>query len=156
LLAVAAENRRLRESNLRRRTECEVDQLHAALEQEARELERRLEERKLSALAEFAAGAGHEINNPLAVISGQAQHLQRRLQKMALTNADEPAPSEGEGPPLPAEFGSSLQTIINQTKRIHTLLRELMQFARPPKPRPLWIDLLDLIASAARELQDLA
>ena len=33
----------------------------------------RLETEKLEALAEFAAGAGHEINNPLAVISGRAQ-----------------------------------------------------------------------------------
>ena len=32
---------------------------------------------KLEALAEFAAGAGHEINNPLAVISGRAQLLLR-------------------------------------------------------------------------------
>ena len=27
---------------------------------------------KIEALAEFAAGAGHEINNPLTVISGRA------------------------------------------------------------------------------------
>ncbi len=32
-----------------------------------------LEAEKLEAMAEFAAGAGHEINNPLAVISGRAQ-----------------------------------------------------------------------------------
>ena len=36
-----------------------------------------LERAKLEALAEFAAGAGHEINNPLAVISGRAQLLLR-------------------------------------------------------------------------------
>ena len=30
---------------------------------------------KLEALAEFAAGAGHEINNPLATIIGRAQLL---------------------------------------------------------------------------------
>ena len=31
-----------------------------------------LEVEKLEAMAEFAAGAGHEINNPLTVISGRA------------------------------------------------------------------------------------
>lgn len=30
---------------------------------------------RLEALAEFAAGAGHEINNPLATIIGRAQQL---------------------------------------------------------------------------------
>ena len=32
-----------------------------------------LEREKLEAMAEFAAGAGHEINNPLTVIAGRAQ-----------------------------------------------------------------------------------
>ena len=32
---------------------------------------------KLRALAEFAAGAGHEINNPVATIAGHAQRLLR-------------------------------------------------------------------------------
>ena len=40
--------------------------------------ETRLEERKLDALSEFAAGAGHELNNPLAVIVGRAQLLLSR------------------------------------------------------------------------------
>jgi signal transduction histidine kinase len=175
LLTVAAENRRLRDGQLRRRAETEVDRLHTALIHEVQDNERQLEARKLAALAEFAAGAGHEINNPLAVISGQAQHLQRQLQKLALR--DMPVESvhrwEGEAPAEPgtaarpeprppcvpagvaADFGSSLQTIINQTKRIHGLLRDLMHFAKPPKPRPVWVTLNDLIVSAARELQDL-
>ena len=36
---------------------------------------RTLLEEKLAAMAEFAAGAGHEINNPLAIIGGRAQLL---------------------------------------------------------------------------------
>lgn len=32
---------------------------------------------RLDALAEFAAGAGHEIDNPLATIIGRAQQLLR-------------------------------------------------------------------------------
>ncbi len=35
-----------------------------------REIAEQLQRDKLEALAEFAAGAGHEINNPIATISG--------------------------------------------------------------------------------------
>ena len=40
--------------------------------------QRLLEIEKLEAMAEFAAGAGHEINNPLTVISGRATPVARR------------------------------------------------------------------------------
>ncbi|MCA9048009.1 MAG: hypothetical protein KDA89_04740, partial [Planctomycetaceae bacterium] len=39
--------------------------------------ERLLRDAKLDSLGEFAAGAGHEINNPVAAISGRAQMLLR-------------------------------------------------------------------------------
>ena len=62
----------------------------AALEND---FQRALEAEKLDAMAEFAAGAGHEINNPLTVISGRAQLLLRgetdpeRRHALALINA---------------------------------------------------------------------
>ena len=78
LLHLAVENRRLRQTATRERMERDIDFLHGALAgQHAGEVER-LKTQKLTALAEFAAGAGHEINNPLAVISGQAQYLLNR------------------------------------------------------------------------------
>ncbi len=52
-----------------------------------------VEAEKIAAMAEFAAGAGHEINNPLAVIAGRAQLLLRdeadpeRRRDLALMNA---------------------------------------------------------------------
>ena len=57
------------------RLEVEIDHLRLALEEQVQAEGERLHSAKLEALAEFAAGAGHEINNPLAVISGQAQYL---------------------------------------------------------------------------------
>src|SRR5204862_7940439 len=75
LLTVAAENRRLQQRAQAARLEREVDGLHEALRDQVRGETERLHRAKLNALAEFAAGAGHEINNPLAVISGQAQYL---------------------------------------------------------------------------------
>ncbi len=143
LLTVAAENRRLREGSLRRRTEAEADRMHDALERQSAVAAESLRASKLSALAEFAAGAGHEINNPLAVISGQAQYVLGHAAQWFTVEAS-------DGP------RKSLQTIIAQTKRIHSLLRDLMQFARPSAPRPAWFDLTELLPETAASLRDLA
>ena len=96
----------------------------------------RLQTDKLETLAEFAAGAGHEINNPLAVISGQAQYL--------LGYESDPGRQK------------ALQTIIGQTQRIHDLLTELMQFARPAKPHKRPIDVGSLMREVTVALGDLA
>ncbi len=71
-----------------------------------------LDEAKLTALAEFAAGAGHEMNNPLAVISGRAQLLLR-----------------GE---TDAARRADLALIKAQATRVHEMIADLMLFARPP------------------------
>jgi two-component system, NtrC family, sensor kinase len=142
LLLTAAENRRLREAVHRVRLEAEVDRLHEALEAQASGEDGRLKAGKLGALAEFAAGAGHEINNPLAVISGQAQYL--------LAHADDWSAGDPERP------RKALNAIIAQTHRVHGILRDLMQFARPPAPRPGWFDLPSLLAETAASLGELA
>ena len=142
LLATAAENRRLREAAYRVRLETEVDHLHAALEEQTTGEDGRAAAGKLAALAELAAGAGHEINNPLAVISGQAQYL--------LAHGADWFQGDPERP------RKALNTIIGQTHRIHSLLRDLMQFARPAAPRPAWFDLPTLLAETASSLAELA
>src|SRR5262249_42182331 len=114
LLSLAAENRRLAQEPMVQRLEGDVDALQRALEMIKAGEADRLQSQKLTALAEFAAGAGHEINNPLAVISGQAQYL--------LSHEADP------------DRQRALQTIINQVQRIHRLLVEVMHFARPPQP----------------------
>ncbi|WP_158633345.1 ATP-binding protein [Tautonia sociabilis] len=69
----------------------------------------------LDAMAEFAGGAAHELNNPLAIIAGRAQLLRSR----------EPDPDRRK----------DLQTIIDQARRAHQILRDLIYIARPPAPR---------------------
>jgi signal transduction histidine kinase len=49
-----------------------------------------------------------------------------------------------------------LQTIISQAQRIHDLLSELMQFARPPRPQKRPLDLGGLIREVTVALGDLA
>jgi signal transduction histidine kinase len=136
LLALAVENRALRDEPTRVRLERDVDALHHALEEQRAGEAERLQARKLAALAEFAAGAGHEINNPLAVISGQAQYLL--------------------GHEADRERQHSLQTIIGQTQRIHQILRDLMQFARPSPPRKEVVNLPGLVREVADSLCELA
>ncbi|MFO0911282.1 MAG: HAMP domain-containing sensor histidine kinase, partial [Isosphaeraceae bacterium] len=75
----------------------------------------RLRSAKLDSLAEFAAGAGHELNNPLAVIVGRAQLL--------LARTSDPAAMR------------SLRAILSQAQRAHRILRDLIYVARPPAPR---------------------
>jgi signal transduction histidine kinase len=96
----------------------------------------RVEAAKLAAVAEFAAGASHEINNPLAVISGHSQYLLKQ----------EPDGRRRE----------ALESIVRQTRRIHSVLAELMLFARPPEPRPEWLDLARVVREAVAELAPLA
>jgi signal transduction histidine kinase len=143
VLTLAAENRRLRGAAYQPQLEWELDELQRAYTAQVHTEDQRLQAAKLSALAEFAAGAGHEINNPLAVISGQAQHLLNH--ERAWFSAD----TEGKA-------ANALSTIIGQTKRVHALLRDLIQFARPAPPRKTWFDLPTLLGEVAAGLEDLA
>jgi signal transduction histidine kinase len=143
LLSSAAENRRLRDLRLHQELEAEVDRLHSALTQRLHSEGERLQASKLDALAELAAGAGHEINNPLAVISGQAQYLLGHATTWFTPAAEEKATT-------------ALKAIVTQTRRIHSLLRDLMQFARPAPPARGAVDLPSLMGEVAHMLGDLA
>jgi signal transduction histidine kinase len=89
---------------------------------------------KLEALAEFAAGAGHEINNPVATIVGRAELLLK-----------------GETNP---ERREALLTIGAQALRIRDMIGDLMLFARPPRPEPKSLDLVEVVDDVLRALSD--
>jgi signal transduction histidine kinase len=152
LLRLAAENRRLEGGSALARLEQDVDSLQRALEEQRAGEAERLRTQKLGALAELAAGAGHEINNPLAVISGQAQYLLKKV--------SDPAPTAGEAADRPpadrAALAASCQAIIGQAQRIHQILSDLMLFARPPRPQKHWVDVPGLVSEVAASLGELA
>lgn len=100
------------------------------------DFDRRLRDAKLAALAEFAAGAGHEINNPVATILGRAQLLLK----------EETDPSRRR----------SLAAIASQALRIRDMIGDLMLFARPPKPEPTEIDLTSIAAEVCGPLAERA
>jgi signal transduction histidine kinase len=92
---------------------------------------------RLEALAEFAAGAGHEINNPLATIIGRAQLLLK----------DEHDPQRRQ----------MLLAIGAQAYRIRDMIGDTMLFARPPKPELQDVKMADIVGQVvSRQLDQMA
>ena len=83
----------------------------------------------LESMAEFAAGAGHEINNPLGSIVGQTQLL---LKQEEQTNRRQ-----------------ALATIGSQAWRIRDMIGDCMLFARPPAAELQDCELSDLVRQAS-------
>jgi putative nucleotidyltransferase with HDIG domain len=85
----------------------------------------------LVVVGEMAAGAAHEMNNPLAVISGRSQLLAAQL----------------EDP----KFKASANLIFEQSHRLSQIITELMDFARPTTPEPAQCEVSQLVEEAIRE-----
>ncbi len=88
---------------------------------------------KFEALAEFAAGAGHELNNPVATIAGRVQLL--------LGSESDP------------ERRAALATIGGQAYRIRDMIGDLMVFGRPPQPELDSIDLASTVQATLTEFE---
>lgn len=97
---------------------------------------REVEDAKLQALYTLAAGAGHEINNPLGSIAGRAQLLIR----------DESDP----------ERRRTLAKINSQAFRAHEMISDMMLFARPPQPVREQIDLKTIVNDVVDSLSEVA
>lgn len=89
------------------------------------------EQQKLDALAEFAAGAGHEINNPLAIIGGRAQLLLREIEH--------------------PEHRRQLGVIVAQVKRAYEMIADIRFFARPPQAELRMFNLCEELKILASE-----
>lgn len=103
-----------------------------------RELEQdfaaQLQVAKLLAMRDFAYGASHEINNPLANISSRAQTL--------LLDEKDP------------ERRKKLATINAQAFRAFEMIADVMLFAKPPQIETHSVDLLACLERALRELAE--
>ncbi len=93
-----------------------------------------LRRRSLAMIAEMAAGAAHELNNPLAVIAG-------RSEMMARAATDE-------------KMASGLNIITEQAHRCSAIVNELMAFAKPDPPSPEPIDLGTVLEALCAEVAD--
>jgi putative nucleotidyltransferase with HDIG domain len=82
-------------------------------------------------VGEMAAGAAHEMNNPLAVISGRSQLLASQLTD-------------------PKQKAAAKQ-VADNADRLSQIITELMDYAKPIPAKPLECDLADLIDRAFHE-----
>lgn len=89
-------------------------------------------QRLIDTVTAMAAGAAHELNNPLTVISARAQALGMRI-------AD-------------AEAKKSLDVISAHARAASDIVSELMAFAKSPLPTPTSFDLQGCINEVAAEL----
>ena len=83
------------------------------------------------AVGEMAAGAAHEMNNPLAVISGRSQLLTAQLEDPKQKTA--------------------AKLIHEQSQRLSDIITELMNFAKPTPPKCSIIEPSELINKALHE-----
>lgn len=84
----------------------------------------------LGVLTEMAAGAAHELNNPLSVISGRAQLL-----------------GQTETEPQKKQI---LDQIDRNCKELTGIIDDLMSFADPPQPKPELTDIKQMLDEAVQ------
>lgn len=90
--------------------------------------------RQLAMVGEMAAGLAHEIKNPLAGIKVSIEILAAEL---ALDQEDKEV----------------FFRVIQEVNRIETLLKNLLNYARPPKPHFEFVDLNVLLANSIKNAQ---
>ncbi len=92
---------------------------------------------RLATVGRLAAGAAHEVNNPLTIIS-----LNTQLMTRMLSGRDEP------------ELKDRLQVINDQEERISKIIGELMGFARPSQPQLGEADIYEIMAQVLSVIGD--
>jgi two-component system sensor kinase FixL len=95
--------------------------------------ERLREQTAMARLGEMAAVVAHEIKNPLAGIRGAVQVIGGRL-------------------PAKSPDAAVAKEIVARIDGLNELMKDLLLFARPPKPRLAPVDLTGLIAATANLL----
>jgi two-component system sensor histidine kinase PilS (NtrC family) len=91
--------------------------------------------KRMAALGEMAAGVAHELRNPLASISGSVQVLKRDLR---------PRPDEAE----------LMDIVIKESKRLDSIIRDFLLFAKPGRFNPETADLARLVRETLSLLEN--
>lgn len=118
-----------------------LQEAHAKLEKETEEriaAEQQLRHAdRLMTVGKLASGMAHELGTPLNVVSGRAQMI-------------------ANGESANDEAREDARIIVEQTKRMTKLMRELLDFARPRPAHRAWVDLRLLAQQTVTLLSALA
>ena len=118
---------------------CQIRDESRALAEQLAEANRRLQTaqnevyrtRMLTSVAQIAAGAAHEMNNPLMVISGRSQLLAQTLEN----------PKDRDAAKL----------IFEKSQALSDLITALMHFAKPEPPQPVACEVAGLFRLAVEK-----
>jgi len=99
------------------------NEMAVSLEEQYRKLQ---QTERLAVVGELAAGMAHEIKNPMAGIKVSMEVL-------------------SQDSPLPQEDKEVLLRVINEIDRIMAMLKGLLSYARPPKPKLISLDANQLL-----------
>jgi two-component system NtrC family sensor kinase len=119
-----------------------LQNLAAADEQKSFLDEKLVQSQKLASIGELSAGLGHEINNPLAIISQETEWMQHLLKRFGESNAKEIA-----------EFQDSLKEVLRQVDRCREITQNLLDFARRKEPVFQEVNINKLIDDLSRLLE---
>ncbi len=126
----------LRAAQLREQQTILTESLAAANRELGAMQQQRVREKSLATLGEMAAGAGHEMNNPLSVISGRAQLLSAKLTDASM---------KGEA-----------SLIAQQAERLSQIISDMMEFAKPLTPKMAALDVAAMLDEAAKQASERA
>jgi len=125
----------LRTAQIREESRTLSEQLAEANRQLHNAQNQLLRSRTLVTVGEMAAGAAHEMNNPLAVISGRAQLLASQL--------------------TDPKHKAAASAIAENAHRLSQIITDLMAFAKPVPPKPAPAALGELIEGAIQQAKAL-
>jgi len=111
-----------------------AEELSNALGRLSKARETAMQAERLAAVGQLAAGAAHEINNPLSIVYARAQLMEHKEQDAAKKR--------------------SLRQMMEQIERITGILQNLMDFARPAPPRLRETSLNDTVEKTLSLLAD--
>ena len=104
------------------------NEMAASLKEQCNKLQ---ETERLAVVGELAAGMAHEIKNPMAGIKVSMEVL-------------------SQDSPLPVEDKEVLRRVINEIDRITALLKGLLNYARPPKPEMISLDVTQVLETTIK------